>query len=69
MLSAPNYLVSFLESIHHVGGAKYVTILTRNFNVFDLIYTIRLTYVETSNEASLPGRDPLPFSCSFTFPP
>lgn len=65
-LSAPAYLLSFLESIRHGGWNQRVTNPTRTRNVLDFILWISLTQVQKSSEANLPGCDHLPVSYSFT---
>lgn len=52
MLSTPNYLVHFLESIYHGSWTPNVIVPTGNCNALDLIYTTLLPHVQTSTEAS-----------------
>lgn len=47
-LSTPNYLLHFLEVIHHGGRIPDVSNPTRNRNVIELIFAIGLTNFQTS---------------------
>lgn len=68
-LNRPIYINTelFLEEIEKYAQF-HNEVLTSNQNVFDLIFTIRSTHVQTSTEDSLPAYDNLPGSYSSALP-
>lgn len=68
MLFASNYLLHSLGGIHHGGWTKHVTHWRRSRNVLGLIFTLGLTHVQTTTEASLPRYEHLPVSCLLILP-
>lgn len=61
-------LPSLLENIDHGCWTQHASYPIRNRNVVDLVFTIGLTRLQTSDEAGLPGRDRLPLSRSLKSP-